>query len=155
MSAKAAEDPELPEHCNCNQLRRAARRVSRYYDQCLAGTGIKATQHALLGYLASEGPMTMARLADRLAMDRATVGHNLRPLERDGLIKITTSDNDRRSRMVAITSHGLSVMVAARPAWQKAQAEFEAAIGTRDTPKIRKLASQIAEVSFGASFEDQ
>src|SRR5687768_13988095 len=97
---------DLPRDCSCSQLRRAARRVSRYYDQCLAGTGLKSTQYTLLGFLSTEGPMTMARLANAMTMDRATVGHNLRPLERDGLLRITMSAADRRAREVAITEIG-------------------------------------------------
>src|ERR1043165_7412097 len=68
----SGEATDLPAACNCNQLRRAARRISRYYDLRLAGTGLRSTQYTLLGYLESEGPMTMAALAALLAMDRAT-----------------------------------------------------------------------------------
>jgi DNA-binding MarR family transcriptional regulator len=39
----------------------------------------------LLSYLVTSGPMTMAQLAKLMSMDRATTGHNLRPLVRDGL----------------------------------------------------------------------
>jgi hypothetical protein len=34
-------------------------------------------------YLKHQGTMRMGQLADLLVMDRATLGHNLRPLERD------------------------------------------------------------------------
>lgn len=41
-------------------------------------------------------------------MDHATVGHNLRPLERDELITVAVSEADRRVRIVSITDEGLS-----------------------------------------------
>jgi len=148
MKSSIDESMYLPEYCNCNQLRRAARRVSRYYDQCLASTGLKATQFALLGYLQTEGPMTMVGLADHLAMDRATVGHNLRPLERDGLVEIAVSPTDRRARIVAISDRGVALMLSAQAAWQKAQAEFETAVGRSDTATMRKLTAQIADAPF-------
>ena len=40
-------------------------------------------------------------------MDRATVEHNLRPLERDELITVAVSEADRRVRIVSITDEGL------------------------------------------------
>ncbi|MGY4345093.1 putative transcriptional regulator [Bradyrhizobium sp. GM7.3] len=84
-----------PARCNCNQVRRAARRLSRYYDLALAPSGLKATQYGLLSYLVTSGPMTMARLAKLMSMDRATTGHNLRPLVRDGFVEISVGETDR------------------------------------------------------------
>jgi DNA-binding MarR family transcriptional regulator len=134
---------DFPQNCTCSQLRRAARRVSRYYDLCLGGTGLKSTQYSLLGFLASEGPMTMASLANIMTMDRATVGHNLRPLERDGFLKIRVSEKDRRVREVAITDRGQEMLFAAHPAWQKARAGFESAFGVREAGHLRELMARV------------
>ena len=75
---------DLPTLCNCARFRRASRTITRFYDNCLAPSGLGVNQFTLLGYLNSRGPMPMNRLAELLAMDRATIGHNVRPLERDG-----------------------------------------------------------------------
>jgi hypothetical protein len=86
----SAKIPMIPPvRCNCARIRRAARNVTRFYDACLAPVGITASRFTLLGYLEHQGPMRMGQLAELLAMDmdRATLGHNLRPLERDGLWK--------------------------------------------------------------------
>ncbi|WP_426440640.1 MarR family winged helix-turn-helix transcriptional regulator [Bradyrhizobium genosp. P] len=133
---------EKPEKCNCNEVRRAARHLSRFYDMALAPVGLRATQHTLLRHLADFGPSTMAQLAQRMAMDRATMGHNLRPLERDGLLKIAIDDNDRRSRAVSITSLGRERLRQARPFWRQAQSTFEAAVGV-DVGKIHALMERI------------
>src|SRR5882762_6774389 len=71
--------------CNCAAIRQAARRVTRLYDQALAPAGLRITQYPILSWLAATGPVTMNVLAERLAMDRATLGHNLRPLQAQGL----------------------------------------------------------------------
>jgi len=136
---------DLPAACNCNHLRRAARRISRYYDLCLAGTGLRSTQYTLLGYLQTEGPMTMVALADLLAMDRATVGHNLRPLQRDGRVEIAVDDKDRRARRVSITAAGRQALVTAYPAWRRAQAGFEMAFGAGHATKMRELLVRAVE----------
>ena len=107
MSAidKAADNPAADVVCNCAAIRQAARRVTRLYDQALAPAGLRITQYPILAWLASAGPMTMSVLAERMAMDRATLGHNLRPLEARGLVTLTAGD-DRRSRVIALTEVG-------------------------------------------------
>ncbi|SFJ30595.1 MarR family winged helix-turn-helix transcriptional regulator [Bradyrhizobium sp. cf659] len=145
MARRSFPTSDFPQNCTCSQLRRAARRVSRYYDLCLAGTGLKSTQYSLLGFLASEGPMTMANLANIMTMDRATVGHNLRPLERDGLLKIRVSEEDRRVRQVTITDRGQEMLFAAHPAWQKARAGFESAFSVREAGHLRELMKRVID----------
>ncbi|WP_157287105.1 MarR family winged helix-turn-helix transcriptional regulator [Bradyrhizobium yuanmingense] len=145
MAGRSIPISDFPQNCTCSQLRRAARRVSRYYDLCLAGTGLKSTQYSLLGFLAAEGPMTMANLANIMTMDRATVGHNLRPLERDGFLEIRVSDEDRRVREVAITDRGQEMLLAAHPAWQKARDGFEKAFGGREAGHLRELMKRVIE----------
>jgi DNA-binding MarR family transcriptional regulator len=54
-----------------------------------------------------------------MTMDRATVGHNLRPLERDELITVAVSEADRRVRIVSITDEGLKRVAAGRPGWDR------------------------------------
>ena len=146
MALSDFETTDLPRHCTCSQLRRAARRISRYYDLCLGDTGLRSTQYVLLGFLGSEGPMTMAQLADTMTMDRATVGHNLRPLERDGLVEIKVSAEDRRAREVAITDQGHNLLLAAYPAWRRARDGFEAAFGAREAAELRELMVRVIEV---------
>ncbi|WP_332771127.1 MarR family winged helix-turn-helix transcriptional regulator [Phenylobacterium sp.] len=145
MALSDFEITDLPRHCACGQLRRAARRISRYYDLCLADTGLRSTQYTLLGFLGSEGPMTMAQLANTMTMDRATVGHNLRPLERDGWVEIKVSATDRRVREVSITDRGHDVLLAAYPAWRRARDGFESALGAREVADLRDLMARVIE----------
>src|SRR5437016_3902970 len=75
--------------CTCGSLRKASRRISQFYDSALAPAGIKSTQFAILSEVARgsiAGPVTMCELAAAMVMDRSTLGHNLRPLERDDLV---------------------------------------------------------------------
>ncbi len=92
-----------PGICNNTAIRKAARRITRFYDAYMAETGLRTTQYAILSLLAIRGAMTMGAFADLLSMDRATMGHNLRPLERDGLVTICVGREDpprARSRIV-------------------------------------------------------
>ena len=72
--------------CNNTALRKATRRVSQLYDSVLAPTGLRSTQRSILLNIARFGSPTMGELAASLVLDRSALGHNLKPLVRDGLI---------------------------------------------------------------------
>jgi DNA-binding MarR family transcriptional regulator len=57
-------------------------------------------QFSILTRLSSVGPSTIQDLARLLVMDRSTLGHLLRPLEKRGLVKLDVSEQDRRSCIV-------------------------------------------------------
>ena len=97
--------PQLAE-CNCLALRQAARHVTQFYDQCLAPTGLRTTQYSILARLKRHGPMTINALAAQLVMDRTTLGRNILPLERDGLISIVKGSPDRRQKALHLTAAG-------------------------------------------------
>src|ERR1700688_2404713 len=89
--------------CTCGSLRKASRRISQFYDTALAPVGIKSTQYSILSEVdrgSLEGPVTMCELATAMVMDRSTLGHNLKPLERDDLVVLKLSAGDRRKRHV-------------------------------------------------------
>ena len=138
--------------CNCAAIRMAARKVTQLYDQALAPSGLRITQYPVLSWLATAGPMTMNVLAERLVMDRATLGHNLRPLQAQGLVTLATG-RDRRSRVVTLTEAGKRKLAEARPAWRAAQRTFEAAFGKEDSAALRATMVRLARLEFVAPFD--
>ncbi|VVE40838.1 MarR family winged helix-turn-helix transcriptional regulator [Pandoraea anhela] len=140
--------PPAPLVCNNTALRKAARHVTRFYDACLAETGLRGTQYAILKLLVARGPSTIADLADALVMDRATMGHNLRPLERDGLIAIRVGQRDRREREVTLTNEGVALEAEGKLAWSRAQQQFEARFGKEDALAMRRIMARIAALDL-------
>src|ERR1700704_1801446 len=94
--------------CNATALRKASRRLTQLYDAALEPTGLRSTQFAILVELAnwSTDSPTLAELADALATDRSSLGHNLRPLEREGFIVLREGAADRRQHYIALTAKG-------------------------------------------------
>jgi len=133
--------------CNCLALRQAARRVTQFYDHALAPVGLRITQYPILAWLEADGAMTMKALAERIVMDRATLGHNIRPLEAVGLIALCVG-TDRRSRHVILTDAGRERLAAARPLWRAAQARFEAAFGTDDAALLRQTLGRVSALDL-------
>ncbi len=133
--------------CNCYALRQATRRVSQLYDSMLAPVGLRATQYSLLIEVELRGPISLLPLARIMIMDRATLGHNIRPLQADGYLALAVGQ-DRRSREVSLTRAGRKILAEAKPLWQRAQAIFEADIGEQRAARLRTVLAQIAESGF-------
>src|SRR5580692_6936363 len=95
-----------PEDCNCLAVRQAARHITQFYDQLLAPSGLRTTQFSILAKLWRLGPMTINVLAADMVMDRTTLGRNILPLQRDGLIVVEKGSRDRRSKTLQLTDSG-------------------------------------------------
>ncbi|WP_050423287.1 MarR family winged helix-turn-helix transcriptional regulator [Bradyrhizobium tropiciagri] len=140
--------------CNLTALRKATRRVSQLYDQILAASGLRGTQRAILVYVKRSGSPTMGELAAALVLDRTALNHNLKPLERDGLLTITVDKNDRRSRLVRLTKRGEVRLDESQAAWLEAQERFETAFGARQAADLRQTLELVAALDFGERAAD-
>ena len=133
--------------CTCGSLRKASRRISQFYDAALAPFGIKSTQFSILTEVergSIDGPLTMCELASAMVMDRSTLGHNLRPLERDDLLSLRLALTDRRKRHVALTKKGKATLQRARRLWRTAEGRFEKIFGKRHAADLRAVLLNIA-----------
>ena len=128
-----------PEICNCSALRQAARHVTRFYDAFLSPAGLRATQFSILAKLRQRGPLTITSLAAEMVMDRTTLGRNIRPLQRRGLIAVASSRCDHRSKELRLTEIGLERLQAAGAPWREAQQRFDALFGVERASALRKL----------------
>jgi DNA-binding MarR family transcriptional regulator len=152
--SKSRHAPERtnPAGCNCLALRQAARHVSQFYDQFLAGSGLRGTQYSILARLHRRGPMGINALAAELVMDRTTLGRNILPLERDGLLVIVPGQVDRRSKELKLTKAGAARFRAATEGWNAAQTRFEKAFGSERAKALRALLHEVAtNAAIGAS----
>ena len=127
-----------PPLCHCQSLRQAARRATALYDAAMAPFGLRISQFAILVRLRQHGPMGLQALAAALVLDRTTLGRNLLPLERDGLVASEPDALDRRVRRLVLTVAGLALMRKARPAWEAAQRSFEAQVGPEPAMALRQ-----------------
>jgi DNA-binding MarR family transcriptional regulator len=126
--------------CACIALRRAARAVTAAYDAALAPSGLRITQFSILRKLARLGPLPVTRLAAEAALDRSTMGRNLNPLERRGLVRIEVGNIDQRERVAYLTAGGEAAIEAALPYWRKAQDRIAALV---QPSAIGELADQL------------
>jgi DNA-binding MarR family transcriptional regulator len=139
--------------CNNTALRKATRRVSQLYDSVLAPTGLRSTQRSILLNIARIGSPTMGQLAASLVLDRSALGHNLKPLEREGLIVLDVDPEDKRSRLAKLTKKGESKLRETAVLWHAAQKRFEDKFGIAKAKALREVLALIAAEEFEEMFE--
>lgn len=142
--AKAAA-PISVEVCHCMAVRQAARWISQLYDQQLAPCGLTSPQYAVLSHLQRAGEASVAQLAEAMVLDRTTLTRNIAPLQRDGLVQVAGSEDDRRRKLLTLTSAGAERLAEARPLWRKAQAAFERHFGEGEAAAMRTLLRQVPQ----------
>ena len=140
--------------CNCTALRKATRRVSQLYDSALEPCGLRTTQRAILNHIVRAGTPPLGELAEALVMDRGALTHNLKPLERDGLVEISVDPDDRRNRLVALTAAGRAKLAESEPLWKRAQQRFEAGFGAAKSASLRKALEYLVSEDFVVAFGD-
>jgi DNA-binding MarR family transcriptional regulator len=79
----------------------------------------------------------MAAVASLLAMDRTTLTAALKPLQRRGLVKITTDPADRRARLLKLTPMGRRLLVQAVPIWESTHLAVEGLLRDRNPDRLR------------------
>lgn len=132
--------------CCATAMRKASRRITQFYDDALAPSGLRSTQYAILAELVArtQCPPTLQELADALVLDRSALGHNLKPLERDGLIGQQQSIEDRRRRLITLSAEGLATFEQARVLWKRAQDHFLDVFGETQACELRQALLAIA-----------
>jgi DNA-binding MarR family transcriptional regulator len=119
-------------------MRKASRRLTQFYDDALAPSGLRSTQFSILAELDRRSePPTLNELAETLILDRSTLGHNLRPLERDGLLALQEGEEDARYRNILLKPKGKARFRKAYPLWRTAQDRFTSLFGQSQTEKLR------------------
>lgn len=127
--------------CACSALRRITRSVTSAYDEALKPVGLRITQFSVLRTLDRLGPVSVSRLAAETALDRSTMGRNLDPLERRGLVSLAVGEADQRERVVSLTEAGAAAIATALPHWRACQTRMREAM---DPGMLEGLASRLA-----------
>lgn len=124
--ADFAATVHIRDHCLCLHAQRAARALSRRFDEAFRPFGLTSGQFSLLNSLNRPEPPTVGAIGSVLGMDRSTVTANLKPLERMGAVVTRVDEADRRGRRVALTDAGRALLAAATPIWLAEHGAIEA-----------------------------
>jgi DNA-binding MarR family transcriptional regulator len=128
----------VKDSCLCLQMQRAARALARRFDQVLRPFGLTNGQFSLLMSLNRPEPPGMAAVASLLAMDRTTLTAALKPLQRRGLVEVRTDPQDRRSRLLKLTTKGATLLADAVPVWEQTHHDVEALLREGEPDRLRE-----------------
>ena len=123
--------------CLCLHTQRAARALARRFDQALRPVGLTNGQFSLLMSLNRPTPPSMAPVAALLAMDRMTLTAALKPLQRRGLVEVTTDPADNRGHLLQLTQKGRALLRDALPIWETTHGAVEELLPGGDPELLR------------------
>lgn len=132
--------------CLCESLRRAARTVTRMYDEALRPAHLRTTQFSLLGYLSRTSDVRVCDLAAALQLDDTTLPRNLRPLDKRGLVEVRQG-SDWREKRVSITAAGRKILAGAAPLWIAAQERLKSRVHPTDWAAAFRALPRIVEAT--------
>lgn len=146
MPARKTETtmPTMP--CACANLRRAARSITRLYNHELRPENIEVTQFTLLMALDRTGEISQGKLGRLVGLDSTTLTRMLKPLNKQGWIEEREGD-DRRVRIIRLTTAGRAKLQHGLPRWKRAQARIEDALGEPSMKKLEALLTRVEAAS--------
>jgi DNA-binding MarR family transcriptional regulator len=109
--------------CFGHRSRKAARAVTRAFNQRLKPLNLQITQFILLGAVSREGDRSIAALADDVGVESSAVLRNLKVLEARGLVT-PSGGRGRTGRKLRVTEAGQALITESMPLWRKAQADL-------------------------------
>ncbi len=138
--------PVLP--CACANIRRAARAVTRLYNHEMRSQKIEITQFTILMALERAGEISQGKLGKLLALDSTTLTRMLVPLRKRGWIQEKEGE-DRRFRIIRLTTAGRMKLEQGLPHWKRAQDRLQGVLGEQTMNQLGQLLAQVTAI-----FED-
>ena len=135
---------ELP--CLCANFRRAARAITRLYDEALRPSGLRTAQFTLLQVLNLAPGISQKGLARLLEFDSTTLTRTLAHLRRRGWLR-SEEGKDRRELRLSLTAAGLQEYRRVVPYWKTAQRRLRKELGEGNWNKIGSAAIRLAEIA--------
>lgn len=116
------------ENCVCFNIRRVSRLITQFFDAEVRRNGLRPTQTPILRALQAKSEWSMAELSEWLGMERTTLLRNLRPLQRDGLVRVKGGGRGSHVNL-EITEKGRKALAKMLPSWRSAQDKVVATLG--------------------------
>ena len=107
-----------------------------------AGFDLTSVQFAALDAIAQQPGIDQATLAATISFDRATIGGVIERLESKGYVQREVSEQDRRARLLKLTTQGKTLLAASRPVVEALQADILGALSAKEQALFVALANK-------------
>jgi len=125
--------------CYCATLRQAARAATTLYEEVLGDSGVPLTQFTALQVMVRSPNLTTTELAEIIGIDQTTATRTLAHIKQAGLAR-TIPAEDRRERRWVLSAEGERTVHKLTAKWEKAQAAFEARLGSAAAAALKQSA---------------
>lgn len=116
-----------------------------------AGFDLTPVQYATIETIYENPGIDQARVAEMIGYDRATIGGVIERLEKKDWISREVSEQDRRARVLSLTSQGKKIRAALEPIVKKLQKDILHPLGTADQARFIELARKAVWTAEEAS----
>ena len=124
--------------------------VSIFLDEC-ADLDMTPVQYAALVTIRDNPGIDATRLSALVAFDRSTLGNVLERLETKRLIRRSGDHNDRRVKVMKLTSEGKAILARAEPLVKRAQTRILAPLPPDDREAFMSMLAMLVESNNEAS----
>jgi MarR family transcriptional regulator, transcriptional regulator for hemolysin len=136
-------------------LSRAARVVSRAFDEALADAGGSLPMWLVLLNLKTGRAANQRELAESVGVSDATLTHHLNAMEKSGLLTRRRDPDNRRIHLVELTDTGEAMFVRLRDAAVTFDRRLRRGLGAQELATLEglldRLASNVDEARAGAA----
>jgi len=126
-------------------MRKSSRLITQFYEDRLSAVGLKSGQFSILRAVSYLKQTSNKELQRVLVLEQTTLSRNLKPLFRDGYLKLSADSNDARIKLISLTTTGKALYDMAEPIWQKAQNDLEEKLGSEELKNILALADSFVK----------
>ena len=135
----------IDQGCVGLNLRRAARVVTRKFEDALRPFALTSFQMSLLKALTDHPGAPQSALAKGFGMDISTMNRNVQPMVKRGLVVITPDKEDQRIKRMMLTEEGAALFWKALPVWAEVQRHFLERIGASGWPDMKATLNSLNE----------
>ena len=146
------QSPISFDNCGNTAVRRAARQLGQLYDDVIDPSGLRSTQATLMAFVEIAESATLSDLAKQLVMDLSALGHTLKPLIRDGLLRTIPDAQDRRVKRVVLTARGTAKLKEVHSLWRHANHALFATLGQSEALALVQVLNRISTPAFAQDF---
>ena len=113
-----------------------ANALSERLSHVFAAAQLTATQFNVLYMLIEDGPMQLSTLAEQRRCVKSNVSYITRAMLREGLIELSSSEQDQRARIISASKLGLRRYGVAKAAAAKIEQGLRRALGAKATDQL-------------------
>lgn len=125
-------------------VRRAQQTITALFAETMGAYDLTSVQFIALVAIDDVAQLDATRLAELICVDKATIGGVVERLERKGLIRRTTSPDDRRAKHLVTTPAGKAMITVCYDQVVQVQADFLAPLSDAEQAEFVRLLDRVA-----------